>query len=580
MNKYIKLSAIAALALGMTGCTKSFDDINTDPDAYTTVPTTNQLGYCIEQMGVQWGDELSRMTDWIGYMVSSYANETFNYYPSNNEFGNKWYQTYLINTQLQDIINRCSPNVQKNTILAAELLQQYLYFDNVDCFGSCPYSEACKGVTNGEDIKPKYDDEIAIYTAIGDSLKSIADQWADGTGCDDELGDGDLLYGDKVTSNDPQANIMYWRRFCNSLRLRLAMRLSNISGQVEKSKATFKEILAGKDDKYPIIELPEENCYFWWSGSSSYRERWYNNRLTRPSDYNMSQVLVNRLKSQDDPRLSTICLPTARYTKLMKNHAAYTDSLSKKLIDQKYYNKVDFFAAYQLLKDSLAQGLITEKHYKEAEAALSPTDTIQYRGVLHGSNAQYDGDGYGSYSVCSNMYYGDPAGFSPYFRAAETWFLIEEAALKGWISFDPKEAYTMAVTCSMEDNGISGAEEAYLEGKGAYNGTLDQLYMEEWVALFKQSQEAWSLYRRTGYPKVLFDNVTYKNTNTTCAQYPGERCAWGYGASATHTDLPFRFPYPESEYNYNSENVNMAAEGIVNHCYGKRLCWALENGRK
>lgn len=507
MKRYIKFSAIAALALGMTGCTGSFEEINTDPDAYSTAPITNMLAYDIEQMSVNWGDELSRLTDWAGYMVSSYANETFNYLPTNNEFGNKWYQTYMLNSQLQDIIDRTDPVATKNNQNAAKLLQQFLFFNNVDCFGDCPYSEACQGVSGGT-IKPKFDKDEDIYNGIATELKAIADSWAEGIG-GDALGDGDLLYG---------GDVEMWQRWCNSLRLRLAMRLSNMSSQVEKSKATFKEIL-GNPSKYPVIEESSQNCYFWWDGSSNYRERWYNNRLSRPVDFNMSQVMVDRLVGQEDPRLATICLPA--------------------------------------------------------------TEDGEYRGVLHGSNAQYNGDGFGHYSLCGDMYYGNPAGFSPYFRAAETWFLIEEAALKGWISYSAEEAYNNAVACSMADNGIAQAEsEAYLEGKGKYNGTLDQLYMEEWVALFKQSQEAWSLYRRTGYPKVLFDEVTYQVSKVTCAQYPGERNAWGYGATAVHNDLPFRFPYPNSEYTYNEENTKAAAEGIVNHCWGKRLCWALENGRK
>lgn len=507
MKRYIKFSAIAALALGMTGCTGSFEEINTDPDAYSTAPITNMLANCIQQMSNQWGDELSRLTDWSGYMVASYDNEKFQYYPTNNEFGNKWYQTYMLNSQLQDIVDRTDAETSKNNQNAAKLLQQFMYFLTVDCFGDIPYSEACQGVTGGE-IKPVYDDDEDVYAGIEKVLKEISDSWAEGLGSDD-LGSGDLLYG---------GDVEMWQRWCNSLRLRLAMRLSNMSSHLSASQATFSEILSNPS-KYPVIEESSQNCYFWWSGSSNYRERWYNNKLSRPVDYVMGQVLVDRLVSYADPRL------------------------------------------YTIVKPAVEDG--------------------EYRGVLHGSNGQYNGAGFDHYSQCGDMYYGDPAGFSPYFRAAETWFLIAEAALKGWsVPYSAQAAYENAVNCSMEDNKVSAADAAtYLAGMGAYNGTLKQIYTEEWIALFKQSQEAWTLYRRTGYPTELFDEVTYA-TGVTCAQYPGERSVWGYGATATHTDLPFRFPYPNSEFQYNYDNVTAASEGISDYIYGKRLCWALENGRK
>ncbi len=515
IKSYISAVAVAALALGFNSCTKDFDEINTDPDAYPTAPVTNILAYSLYSIASEWGNEKTRLADWAGYMVNSYENETFSYKPSYNEFGNKWYVTYTTIPQLQDIIDRTDPEENKNMQNVSKLLQQYLYFLTVDCFGDIPYTEACQGISN-DNIKPVYDKDSDVYDSIATNLKSIADSWAEGLGSD-ELGAGDLIYG---------SNIENWQRFCNSLRLRLAMRVSNMSSKLEASKATFKEILSNPD-KYPFIEECSQNNYFNWEGTSSYREPWYDSYLERPVDFYMPQILVDRLKSQADPRLSVICRPAA--------------------------------------------------------------NTGEYRGVLHGANAQYNGEPKDNYSIVGALYMSidetenaaNP-GFSPYFRAAESWFLIAEAAIKGWNtgSYTAQTAYENAVNCSMTDNGVSDEDAAtYLAGKGAYAGTLEQIYLEEWVALFKQCQEAWCLYRRTGYPTQMFDEVTYSD-GITAPQYPGEHCAWGYGANARHNDLPFRFPYPDNEMLYNYDNVTAASEGITDYTYGKRLCWALENGRK
>ena len=83
--------------------------------------------------------------------------------------------------------------------------------------------------------------------------------------------------------------------------------------------------------------------------------------------------------------------------------------------------------------------------------------------------------------------------------------------------------------------------------------------MEEWVALFKENCEAWSLYRRTGYPKEI----------RTSGEYPGKFCSFG----TAHNDVPFRMPYPDNEYQYNKENVEAATVDVVDNTWGKQMWW-------
>lgn len=507
MKNIFKYSLLAlAVGLLMPSCTKDFEEINTDPDAYATAPITNMLGYCIVNMSTNWGDELTRLSDWMGYTCLGYDAETFNYLPTNNEFGNKWYQTYTLYPQLQDIIDRTDPDELKNIQNVAKLMQTWLLFLCTDSWGDIPLSEAFEGV-NGGNIKPKYDAQADVYAELESRLKAISDSWAAGLG-DDELGDGDFLYG---------GDVEMWQRFCNSLRLRMAMRLSEMPSHKAASKATFEEI-CGNPTKYPVIEECAQNCEFWWDGSASYRERWYNNRLTRPNDFLMSEILINRLKEYDDPRLPVLANPAV--------------------------------------------------------------NSGEYRGLIHGAKVNYNGESVGDYSLPGDFYYADPAGSSPYFRACETWFLIAEAAVKGWsVGTTAEAAYNKAVTCAMTDNGVDDQAAAYLAGKAKFDGTLAQIYMEEWVGLYKMGQEAWCLYRRTGYPELTKLQGTYVD-GTTCAQYPGLKSKWGYGVSATHNDIPFRYPYPNNEYTYNEENLLNATSGVIDYCWGTPMCWDTRTGMK
>ena len=112
----------------------------------------------------------------------------------------------------------------------------------------------------------------------------------------------------------------------------------------------------------------------------------------------------------------------------------------------------------------------------------------------------------------------------------------------------------------MDDNGIPSADaDAYLAGAGKWDGTMERVYMEEWVALFKNNLEAWSLYRRTGYPKAIRES----------GEYPGKFCIYG----SDHNDVPFRMPYPNNEYLYNNDNISAASSGIVDYAWGEKMWW-------
>lgn len=503
MKNIIRYTVLAAaVALSMSACTEKFDEINTDPDAYSSAPVTNMLGYCLVNMATNWGDELSHLSDWMGYTALAYDAPTYNILPTNNEFGNRWFQTYTLYPELQDIIDRVDPEAAKNITNVSKLLQTWMLLLAADSWGDIPYTEAFQGTTGGN-TKPKFDDDFEVYLALEARLKEISESWSTGLG-DDDLGSGDFIFG---------GNAENWQRFCNSLRLRYAMRLSEMPDHKAASQATFEEICKNPT-KYPLLEECSQNCEFQWDGSASYRERWYDNSRTRPTDWVMSQMFIDHLKAYDDPRIATFAQPVP--------------------------------------------------------------GTNEYVGMVHGPKVNYDGKAYVDYSPVGVKYRYTADGTSPYFRACETWFLKAEAAVKGWsVGCTAEQAYNTAVECSFADNDVAEQASAYLAGKAKFDGTLDRIYTEEWIGLYKMGQECWALYRRTGYPQILEPEATYV-TGTTCKQYPGEKSAWG----DKHNDIPFRFPYPNSEFAYNEENVTAASEGIVDYVWGKQICWDLRKGVK
>ncbi len=489
MKKIVKVLAVSLSMLTAVSCTSSFEEINTDPDAYDKVPYTNMLAYVLTQGGKQFGGDMD-LGEWCGYFSAiQYLNDYNGYIPSNNTYGNRWYHCYWGYTQLQDIIDKTEENAAENKNMRNVCVtwQSFLMAMVTDCFGSVPYSEAFKGADGI--LEAKYDNQSDIYPQILANLKTVADSWASGKG-GDELGDGDFLF---------KGNVEKWQRLCNSLRLRIATR---ISGVYPGSQAIIEEIY-NNPSSYPYIDNCEDNAYFWWQGSGDYYERYFENKRTR-DDHGMAEIFVDHLKAMEDPRLLV-------YAKPAKSDGEY-------------------------------RGF-------ENGAAVAPQslDDISRIGA---------------------KFRDDPAGFTPYFRACESYFMMAEAALKGWnVPMSAADAYEQGVRCNMQDNDIEDAEvDAYLAGKGKWDNSFNRLYHEEWVSLFKQNIEAWNLYRRTGYPTALFTSLAADGVSK---QYPGARSAY----NNIHNDVPFRFAYPQNEYLYNTSNVNAAATGIEDYVWGKQVWW-------
>lgn len=484
MKNIFKLTTVASLAVSLMlgGCTSNFDEINSDPDALETGAPTNMLGYALrETMTRQAGFDATEA--WAGYIVKIQYMDNYNYLPTNNTYGNKFSNCYRRVVLLDDILALTEENADelKNIRWASRIFKEYLWLLNTDQFGDIPYTDANK-VEDGQ-MKPKYDSQEIIYPAILENLKAIADEMAAGLGSDN-IGEGDFLFG---------GNIQRWQKFCNSLRMRAAMRIVNVAPDLAKS--TIEEICQNQA-AYPLLETSAENAYFYWQGSSPYFEPYYNDFRTR-DEYGMSNIFVNHLKSMNDPRISAIMQPAA-----------------------------------------------TDGEYRGFEnGALSAPSNIQ------------------TISRMGVMYREDPVGFTPLLKSCENYFIMAEAAMRGWnVGISAQEAYETAVKLSMDDNGVSAADaETYLANAGKWDNTLERIYMEEWVALFKENCEAWSLYRRTGYPKEI----------RTSGEYPGKFCIFG----TIHNDVPFRMPYPDNEYQYNKENVEAAAAEIVDNTWGKQMWW-------
>lgn len=489
--------ALASLAL-LSSCTKSFEDVNTDPDALTEPPPTNILANVIRNTGEEFGGDVSGYGTFAGYIVKiQYMDYMDGLVPTNNTYGNRWYACYYNNAQLKDLLAKTAdaPDSYRNIRLVARLWQCYMWQYLTDGWRDVPYSDALKGTEeDGQILKTKYDKQEDIYPAVLDSLKAVADDMAAGFG-EDYLGDGDFIY--KNDDQDPEKEMKQWQRFCNSLRLRMAMRISGVAPELAKS--TIEEI-ATNPAEYPIIDANADNCQLYWPGAAPYYEPWYDDGYIgrRLDNYGLFDIFIDHLNDTGDPRVAAV---------------------ANKANDGKY------------------RGF-------ENGAPSAPSNLAHY-------------------SFIGNRYMNNPAGFTPFFKSCESYYILAEAAMLGYnVGISAQEAYEKAVRLSMEGNGVSTAQtDAYLRGGGKWNNTKERIWWDEWVALFKDNFEAWALYRRTGIP----------STN-----YPSKGSIYGNA----HNSQPFRLPYPDNQYLYNKENLDVPLADVSDYVWGKQMWWDTRTGVK
>ncbi len=491
MKYYInKITVFLLLIVSLTvSCTDQFEEINTDPDRAKDAPATNVLAFVIRYWSASFYDawaEMNETSTYAGHLTKiQYIDEArYNFRPGVVE--NKWYYLYITLNNVNEIILKAEEDGSQNMLAVAKVMRAYIFQCGTDTWRDIPYTDALK-IKEGT-LLPKYDRQEDIYPDLLKELKEAADIFAEEP--TDLLGEGDILFNDDETDLNEEAK--KWRKFANSLRLRMAMRISGVDPALARS--TVEEVL-GDPDTYPVMEDNSDNAFFYWQGSDPYEEPWFTDRKTR-DDHGLSDVLINILKELDDPRLPVYAFPAA------------------------------------------SDG--------------------EYRGYTIGAATQPN---LTTISRIGDRFRGDAKGFSPYMRYAEVKFLIAEAAHKGFNTggITAEAAYNDAVEASLAENGIgAGAISAYLAGEGKYDGTLDQIYLQEWISLFKQGLEAWSLYRRTGIPET--------NYVAPGSPYDG------------HNSPPFRYPYPDNELTLNGANISPFASEVVDYFWGKKMWWDTRSG--
>lgn len=474
--------AAASICFTLNACTDNFYETNTDPNA----ATEEELGY--DNLG--FGSLITQMEYQLNPCVVKDQNVDVNNYQKmfslagdvysgqqgasnmfeNNGHNNTTYSmtpdwcTTAYTVAYQNYMNPwyslyTKKNISPTTFAVGQILKVYGMHRITDMYGPIPYKNFVPAsdvpFTPQEEVYDQFFQEL-------DEAVDILQSYVKANPGVKPLAAYDNIYN---------GNFAQWIKFANSLKLRLALRI--VYADEAKAKAKAEEAI-----KAGVFKSNEDNAMIHVNGSSTVNPLYmichtYN-------DTRLGATMECYLKGYNDPRLKLWFLPS-------------------EISDERDYNGV-------------RNGIIFEgNEYKVfSKLNVSPETPIQIM------------------------------------TAAEVYFLCAEAALRGWETngTSARDFYEQGIRIAFDQPiGASGAKagdaEAYLEGEEtpkAYTDVLDdmnsydqtgqvsvnweadnddeetlleKIITQKWIALFPDGQEAWSEFRRTGFPMVIPNGINY-----------------------------------------------------------------------
>jgi hypothetical protein len=339
-----------------------------------------------------------------------------------------------------------------------------------DVFGDIPFTETFQA---REITQPAYDPQKTVYDSIFVRLNAASDALAS---ADASLGSGDPIYG-----GDPES----WRRFANSLRLRHAVRLANVGSELARINSEIAAARAASEGG--LIEENDQNATLVWPGDGIYDNPWANNFKGR-DDHRLSTRFMSIMRDLQDPRVTKLAMPAPTVIPEIHTVEVGDETIAHDVTIN--YCPGGGATCYVGLANALTQDIASP-----LIPNTSRPGEIFYPGVT----------AYGTF--------GGPGKAFPsfFFTAAETNFLLAEAAERGWGGLSAAQApiyYNRGITRAMELLGIDAGDiTTYLARPGvayvAGPAGLTQIAVQKWLALFTDQIQAWTEVRRTCQPAIV-----------------------------------------------------------------------------
>jgi hypothetical protein len=402
MFKKIYFTIIVAGML-LAACTENFEEINTDPNRpkeITPGVMLGQLQYRITNTAITSSRSFTHELMQVDAPRASSGGAGLHRYVVTPGAG-VWSSFYGYLNDIENIYAIADELGENNYKAIALVYKSWAYSILTDSYGDVPYTEATKA-TEGI-LQPAFDNQKDIYTDILKNLEEANALFDDTKAL---TYGGDLVYNANALSGGKNNGILKWKKFTNSLRLRLLLRISKRDGEINVAEQ-INAILADPST-YPVFTSNADDAIFRYPGTFPYFNPYYNARTLdwREGTY-FTKFFLGKLNEVNDPRRATWAIPvvvngesvfqgiesgyptTTEY--VVGKNSSYTDALKTlpQLGVMMTYSEVEFIKAELSLK-GYSTGKGAKGHYESGIAAsmtqwgaTMPLDFLKQPGVAY-----------------------------------------------------------------------------------------------------------------------------------------------------------------------------------------------------
>jgi len=463
MHRIYKIALFLAVSASLFSCTKDFESINTDPNRpreITPGVMLGQLQYRMVSTTIQAGRSFTHELMQVDAPRSSPGGTGLHRYVVNPGAG-VWSNFYSYLTDIEDIYSIADRLKENNYKAIALIYKTWAYSILTDLYGDVPYSQATKA-TSGN-FTPAFDKQKDIYVQLLKNLDS-ANLLINTTRA--LTYGGDLVYNANAVSGGTNAGMVKWKKFANSLKLRLLLRLSKKEGEFNIHQQI--NTLLANPAAFPVFTGNADEAIFRFPGTFPYFNPYFNARQLewRDGTY-FTKFFLNKMNTDNDPRRSVWVRQVA----------------------------VGGINVYQ----GIESGYPTTTEY-QVGANSSYNDvmrTLPQLGVM--------------------MTY------------AEVEFIKAELALRGFATGKTaRQHYEAGITASMVQWGVTVPAGYFTQPGVAYDATapetaqLERIMLQKYYAYFFVDYQSWFEKRRTGFPVLPRGNgIPVENKFPFRVPYPG-----------------------------------------------------------
>ncbi len=453
MNHILKKLSLFLLAMVVvfSACDDGFEELNINPTQANEIDPGFQMTYIQLQTSGERYENWRAVLIYSSTMIQHFATLP-TYWSGDKYLYNAGYAASLFDrafkNQVKDIVDLKTNLEQKladgeevaNLLAVTKIWRAIIFMRLTDLYGDIPYSEAGKGFLDGN-TTPKYDPQEDIYN---DMIQEISDALGMFNDSQKTFESADLIYSGDITK---------WKKFGNSLLLRLGMRLSEVNSS--KAQEIVSKAISGgvMDDLSETAFVPHSD------GPGGINKNGIGEVWNVDNSAYLSKTMVDWMLANGDPRLEV----------------------------------------WGVVRGG------TE--HKGLPNGYDATTIKEHPDVIVGDDGAVDMDQF----TDVNSALATPASPMIFQSYAEVALLVAEAGVRGWANVDAETYYNAGVRAAMKQWGelfdaSTAIDDAAIDAflvNNPFDGTLKMVGDQYWFATFMHEYEAYNNWRRTGYPELV-----------------------------------------------------------------------------